>query len=174
MSDELAQIDAQIAVLREEYNRTGHAYAAAEGALGNAMAERAWLVEQLRAEPVAVAPPPVTTEAVTGPETSTRTVQNVLFVLGGILLGTAAVVFTAVAWATYGVIGRAVILAVLTLLALAAPPVALVRRLGATAETFATIGLFMLALDGYGLWCGGLAGVRAEQGEGYCGAGAWM
>ena len=60
-----------------------------------------------------------------GPEASTRTVQNLLFVLGGVLLGTAAVVFTAVAWTQFGVGGRAAILGVLTLLALAAPAVAL-------------------------------------------------
>src|SRR6266540_460985 len=45
------------------------------------------------------------------PETSTRSVQTLLLILGGLLLGIAAVVFTAVAWATFGVVGRTVILA---------------------------------------------------------------
>ena len=40
------------------------------------------------------------------PEASTRTVQNALFILGGLLLGSAAIVFTAVAWARFGVTGR--------------------------------------------------------------------
>src|SRR5947208_16280003 len=69
------------------------------------------------------------------PEASTRTVQHALFILGGLLLGSAAIVFTAVAWARFGVTGRAVILAAATALVLAVPPVALARRLSATAET---------------------------------------
>ena len=70
-------------------------------------------------------PGPFPTATAAVPETSTRTVQNLLFVLGGILLGTAAIVFTAVAWTTFGVEGRATILAVFTLIALALPFIAL-------------------------------------------------
>src|SRR5207248_3158895 len=101
--------------------------------------------------------PPVAPAA--RPETSVRTVQNVLFVLGGLLLGSAAVVFTAVAWARFGVAGRAAILAVTTLLVLAVPPAALARRLAATAETFAALGLLLVLLDGYAAWYVDLAGV---------------
>src|SRR5215467_4581265 len=54
------------------------------------------------------------------PDASPRTVQNLLFVLGGILLGIGAIVFTAVAWATYGVPGRAAVLGVATVIALVA------------------------------------------------------
>src|SRR4051812_22829979 len=85
-------------------------------------------------------------------ETSTRTVQNVLFVLGGLLLGLAAIVFTAVAWATFGVQGRAEALGAVTLLALGLPVVALARRLRATAETFAAVALLLVGLDGYAAW----------------------
>ncbi|HEX6870903.1 MAG TPA: hypothetical protein VF163_07380, partial [Micromonosporaceae bacterium] len=104
------------------------------------------------------------------PEASTRTVQNVLFVLGGLLLGTAAVVFTAVAWERYGVTGRALILAVVTVLALLAPLVALRRRLTATAETFAAVGLLLVVLDGYAAWYVNLAGVTAIPGTRYAAA----
>src|SRR5437763_3853171 len=92
------------------------------------------------------------------PEASTRTVQNALFILGGLLLGSAAIVFTAVAWARFGVTGRAVILAAATALVLAVPPVALAQRLSATAETFAALGLLLVLLDGYAAWYVDLAG----------------
>ncbi len=104
-----------------------------------------------------------------GPEASTRTVQNVLFVLGGLLLGTAAIVFTAVAWSRYGVTGRAVILAVVTALALLTPPIALWRRLTATAETFAAVGLLLVVLDGYAAWYVNLFGVQSIPATRYSG-----
>ena len=105
------------------------------------------------------------------PEASTRTVQNALFILGGLLLGSAAIVFTAVAWARFGVTGRAVILAAATALVLAVPPVALARRLSATAETFAALGLLLVLLDGYAAWYVDLAGVATGlDPTGYAGA----
>jgi hypothetical protein len=94
-------------------------------------------------------------------EASTRTVQNLLFILGGLLLGSAAIVFTAVAWTTFGVTGRAVILAVVTGLTLTVPPLVSRRRLVATAETFAALGLLLVALDGYAAWKVNLFGVTA-------------
>ena len=102
-------------------------------------------------------------------ETSTRTVQNVLFILGGLLLGTAAIVFTAVAWTTFGVQGRAAILGVVTLVALAAPVVALLRKLYATAETVAAIALLLVLLDGYAAWSVNLFDAQAMHGARYAG-----
>ena len=84
------------------------------------------------------------------PDASPRTVQNLLFVLGAVLLGVAAIVFTAVAWTSYGVGGRAAILGGATLIAFAIPVIAVRRRLTATAETFTAIALLLLILDGYG------------------------
>ena len=55
------------------------------------------------------------------PETSARTVQNVLFVLGGLLLGIGAIVFTVVAWPDLGIGARAAILGGFTLVTLAHP-----------------------------------------------------
>ncbi|MEV4658494.1 hypothetical protein [Micromonospora sp. NPDC049301] len=119
---------------------------------------------EVRTEPVAVgagSPAPGAAEA------STRTVQGLLFVLGGLLLGTAAVVFTAVAWASVGVGGRALILAAVTALALAAPLLAVRRGLRGTAETFAAVGLLLVVLDGYAAWSVDLAGVAGWPGSRY-------
>ncbi|GAB3858977.1 hypothetical protein GCM10029963_59540 [Micromonospora andamanensis] len=102
-----------------------------------------------------------------GAETSTRTVQGLLFVLGGLLLGTAATVFTAVAWASVGVAGRAVILLAFTALLLTVPLVARWRGLRGTAETFAAVGLLLVLLDGYAAWSVDLFGVTAWPGSRY-------
>lgn len=102
-----------------------------------------------------------------GPETSTRTVQGLLFVLGGLLLGTAAVVFTAVAWATVGITGRALILLAFTMLTLAVPPLLARRGLRGTAETFAAVGLLLVVLDGYAAWSVDLFGVAGWPGARY-------
>src|SRR5947208_2412649 len=66
---------------------------------------------------------------------------------------------TAVAWANFGVIGRAAILAAVTVLTLAVGPLASMRRLTGTAETFAALGLLLVLLDGYAAWSVNLAGL---------------
>ncbi|GAB1646248.1 SCO7613 C-terminal domain-containing membrane protein [Krasilnikovia sp. MM14-A1259] len=124
---------------------------------------------------VPAAPAPVAAAAVSGPaparaEASGKLVQNVLFLLGGLLLGVAAIVFTAVAWAQFGVGGRAALLATFTAAALAVPPVALRRGLTATAETFAGVGLLLVLLDGYAAWYVDLFGVARYSALGYAGA----
>ena len=103
-------------------------------------------------------------------ETSTRTLQNLLFVLGGLLLGVAAIVFTAVAWAQFGVAGRATILASFTVAALAVPPLALRRGLRGFAETMAAVGLLLTLLDGYAAWYVNLFGVAGCSPARYAGA----
>lgn len=114
--------------------------------------------------PATAAPPgPVTRR----PETSTRSVQTVLLVLGGVLLGVAAIVFTAVAWATFGVTGRAVILATITAVTLAVPLPLRRRELTATAETVAALALLLVLLDGYAAWTVDLAGVSQLAPAGY-------
>ncbi|MFG2101882.1 SCO7613 C-terminal domain-containing membrane protein [Micromonospora echinaurantiaca] len=127
-------------------------------------------------QPPAVAGPPVVAGPPAGaggpvvvgaPEASTRTVQGLLFVLGGLLLGTAAVVFTAVAWAAVGVAGRALILAAVTAVALAGPLLAVRRGLRGTAETFAAVGLLLVVLDGYAAWSVDLFGVAGWPGTRY-------
>ncbi len=85
----------------------------------------------------------------TGRETSPVAVQNVLLTLGGVLLAIAAIAFTVISWGHLGIGGRASVLALLTLAAMAVPTVLLRRSLGATAEVVACVGLVLLLLDAY-------------------------
>ncbi|PZG16287.1 hypothetical protein C1J01_21360, partial [Nonomuraea aridisoli] len=71
--------------------------------------------------------------------------QNLLLLLGGVLLSIAAVVFTLVSWQVPAL--RALILTLFTLAVLAAPWLLVRRRLVATAETVALIGLVLIPLD---------------------------
>ncbi|NUT33314.1 MAG: hypothetical protein HOV79_09585 [Hamadaea sp.] len=106
----------------------------------------------------AAAPAPA--RPVARPETSTQAVKNVLFVLGGILVGIAAIVFTVFAWETFGMAGKAAILAAITAILLAVPLPVLRRGLTGTAETFAAMALLFVLLDGYSVWRVNLGGVR--------------
>ncbi|MFI6903773.1 SCO7613 C-terminal domain-containing membrane protein [Nonomuraea sp. NPDC050394] len=82
-------------------------------------------------------------------EVSRRTAQNLLLILGGLLLTVAAVVFTVVSWGYLGIAGRGAILVVVTGVALAVPALLLKRGLTATAETVGVLALALMALDGY-------------------------
>ncbi|MGC3861929.1 SCO7613 C-terminal domain-containing membrane protein [Micromonospora chersina] len=177
---EVVTLDREIAGLTPRVEAARVAYQELSGRLSTARQRRAELAARIRLEipaprPVAPAPPmpPVRPQPAPvpvrpgGAETSTRAVQSLLFVLGGLLLGTAAVVFTAVAWAAFGVAGRALILLAFTALALAAPLVARARGLRGTAETFAAVGLLLVLLDGYAAWSVDLFGVAAWPGSRY-------
>ena len=187
---ELDRLNYEIAVLEGRAEQARAAWAAVFSTLTAARHRRDQLVRYLASVPgpascgltsagseatgarredeAAKAPGPARAERVPrSPEASTRTVQNLLFILGGLLLGSAAIVFTAVAWTTFGVTGRAVILAVVTGLTLAVPLVALRRRLTATAETFAALGLLLVLLDGYAAWKVNLLGITAFPVERY-------
>src|SRR5690606_21099000 len=143
---QLQQLDQEIAALAgraEQYRAALHATLAELAAAQNRRQALLWQRSMAATPPAAPAAQPAAPVAQPAagparsarPETSTRTVQTVLFVLGGLLLATAAVVFTAVAWATFGNTGRAVILAAVTAVALAIPLLAWWRGLRATAET---------------------------------------
>ncbi|MEH0929196.1 SCO7613 C-terminal domain-containing membrane protein [Micromonospora sp. CPCC 205558] len=187
---EVVRLSRQVAELEPEVERARRAYTELAGRLTAVSRRRAELAAVVRAglaasvvarpmSPVAptspVAPMPSVGRGPGGPadsrpgaaETSTRTVQGLLFVLGGLLLGTAAVVFTAVAWAAVGVGGRALILAAFTALALGVPLLAVRRGLRGTAETFAAVGLLLVVLDGYAAWSVDLAGVADWPGSRY-------
>ncbi|GIE03176.1 hypothetical protein Adu01nite_45260 [Paractinoplanes durhamensis] len=103
------------------------------------------------------------------PETSSRAIQTLLFLLGGLLLAVAAIVFTAVAWSQFGVGGRAAILASFTAVTLAIPPVALRRGLRSAAETVAAVGVLLLLLDGYAAWYVNLFGLAHTDPARYAG-----
>ncbi|MEO3771961.1 hypothetical protein [Micromonospora sp. B9E7] len=175
---EVVSLGREIARLEPEVERARLAYTELAGRLSALSRRRAELAAVVRAglaapavaRPVPArgpAPVPAVPSVPGAAETSTRTVQGVLFVLGGLLLGTAAVVFTAVAWATVGVGGRAMILAAFTALALAVPLLAVRRGLRGTAETFAALGLLLVVLDGYAAWSVDLAGVAGWPGSRY-------
>ncbi|MDR7281005.1 SCO7613 C-terminal domain-containing membrane protein [Catenuloplanes atrovinosus] len=179
---EVIGLDGRIAALaplvetaRAELESARRVYDERSRSLRGLQDRRNGLLARIHAERVTVPAGPETPAAPTPPErpsrpeTSTRTVQNVLFILGGLLLGTAAIVFTTIAWATFGLAGRAAILATVTALTLAAPLVALRRKLTATAETFAALGLLLILLDGYAAWYVNLLGVAALDPERYAG-----
>ncbi|MEV7343635.1 hypothetical protein [Streptomyces sp. NPDC093544] len=110
------------------------------------LARRAWLIHALYPVP---APRPAT---VRRPETTTPSVQNVLLILGGILLTIAAIAFTVVSWGHLGIAGRALVLGAVTLAALGAPAPLLKRGLRSTAESVAGLGLALTVLDAYALY----------------------
>ncbi|MFE9441667.1 SCO7613 C-terminal domain-containing membrane protein [Streptomyces sp. NPDC006602] len=109
------------------------------------LTRRAWLIAALHQAPppAPVAPP--------RPEAPAPRVQNVLLLLGGVLLTIAAMVFTLVSWGHLGIAGRAVVLGAVTLAALAAPVPLLKRGLRSTAESVAGLGLALTVLDAYAL-----------------------
>ncbi|WP_280878002.1 SCO7613 C-terminal domain-containing membrane protein [Streptomyces pseudovenezuelae] len=106
---------------------------------------RAWLVTALQ-QPVPRGPlaPP-------RPEASAPRVQNVLLVLGGVLLTIAAIAFTLVSWGHMGIAGRSLVLGAVTLAALGTPVALLKRGLRSTAESVAGLGLALTVLDAYAL-----------------------
>jgi hypothetical protein len=90
------------------------------------------------------------------PEASTQSVQNIMLVLGALVIGAAAVVFAGVA--VTNPFGRAAILAVFTALALVIAPGVSRRGLTSTAETIAAIGLILLPMTLYALHGSAMAG----------------
>lgn len=178
---DVVRLDAEIPVLTARLQQARDTAAAIDAQLHDAWQRRNQAAARVRASlateqrppaaptpapgsPAAGSPTPRTAEA------STKLVQNALFLLGGLLLGTAAIVFTAVAWSQFGVGGRAGLLAAFTALALAVPPLALRRGLSATAETFAAVGLLLVLLDGYAAWYVNLFGLADGSALGYAGA----
>ncbi|WP_249998073.1 SCO7613 C-terminal domain-containing membrane protein [Actinoplanes sp. M2I2] len=155
---EIAELNAQLVTARQ---RVGEIEARLAGVWNSRQAAAARVRASLGAAPDVPR---------AGREVSSTFAQTVLFVLGGLLLGVAAIVFAAVAWAQFGLGGRALVLLTFTGVALAVPFVALRRGLRATAETFAAIGLLLMLLDGYAAWHVDLFGVAATDGWGYASA----
>ncbi|MFD9005132.1 SCO7613 C-terminal domain-containing membrane protein [Streptomyces sp. NPDC059582] len=118
------------------------------------LARRAWLLTALqppRQQPVQPVAPP-------RPEATAPRVQNVLLLLGGVLLTLAAMVFTLVSWGQLGIAGRSLVLGAVTLTVLAAPVPLLRRGLRSTAESVVGLGLALTVLDAYALYEVGFAG----------------
>ncbi|HEY7272444.1 MAG TPA: hypothetical protein VH502_06890, partial [Actinoplanes sp.] len=135
---EVIRLDAEIPTLAARLTAARNELAALETQLRDAWQRRNAAADRVHraiaadtaATPnVPAPPPPVIGQPRRSPEASTRLVQNALFLLGGLLLGVAAIVFTAVAWSQFGVSGRAVLLVAFTAAALAVPPLTLRRGL---------------------------------------------
>ncbi|MEU5323292.1 hypothetical protein AB0G67_42050 [Streptomyces sp. NPDC021056] len=112
------------------------------------LTRRAWLVAALQPRPTTQSAPVASPR----PETSAPGVQNLLLLLGGVLLTIAAMVFTLVSWGHLGIAGRGLVLGALTLAALAAPLPLVKRGLRSTAESVAGLGLALTVLDAYALY----------------------
>ncbi|WP_327743569.1 hypothetical protein OHO28_10910 [Streptomyces europaeiscabiei] len=113
------------------------------------LARRAWLLNVLYTPtpaPTAPSVPPVRR-----PEATAPSVQNVLLLLGGVLLTVAAIAFTLVSWGNLGIAGRALVLGAVTVAALGTPVPLLRRGLRSTAETVSGLGLALTVLDAYAL-----------------------
>jgi hypothetical protein len=113
------------------------------------LTRRAWLVTALYT--AASAPGAPTAPPVRRPETTAPSVQNVLLVLGGVLLTVAAIAFTLVSWGHLGIGGRALVLGGVTVAALGAPWALLRHGLRSTAEAVSGLGLALTVLDAYAL-----------------------
>lgn len=85
-------------------------------------------------------------------EASAPSAQNVLLILGAVLLAVAALAFTLVSWGSMGIAGRSAALAVVTVAALGAPALLLRRGLRSTAESVAAVGLLLTVLDAYAVY----------------------
>ncbi|MFI2781643.1 SCO7613 C-terminal domain-containing membrane protein [Streptomyces sp. ALB3] len=115
---------------------------------------RAWLLSVLRAPAVpSPAPAPVSgpyAPPPSGPAPAHGT-QNVLLVLGGLLLTVAAIAFTLFSWGEMGIAGRSAVLAAVTAGALVTPATLLRRALPSTAEAVAVLALVLTVLDAVAL-----------------------
>ncbi|MFF9818491.1 SCO7613 C-terminal domain-containing membrane protein [Streptomyces sp. NPDC014006] len=123
------------------------------------LARRAWLVARLPSLPPPGPVPQAATPAQPRPEASAPRVQNLLLLLGGLLLTIAAIAFTLVSWGHLGLTGRSLVLGAVTVASLAAPLPLLGRGLRSTAEAVAGLALALTVLDAYALREAALTGV---------------
>ncbi|MBQ0854316.1 hypothetical protein J8N05_39825 [Streptomyces sp. BH-SS-21] len=139
------------------------------------LARRIWLLDVLRSAGPQAAPAPAPASwpprghGPRRPEATAPGVQNVLLVLGGVLLTIAAIAFTLVSWGDMGIAGRSAVLGAVTAAALAAPVPLLKRGLRSTAESVAGLGLALTVLDAYALH---EVSLSAVDGTGYAAAAA--
>ncbi|HEY6747031.1 MAG TPA: hypothetical protein VI357_15085, partial [Mycobacteriales bacterium] len=152
-SSRVAEIDLELRSLYARYDQL--------------MRERTALVS-VPVRPGPAAAPPVVVPPTR--EASRVSVQAVLLALGGLLLGVASIVFTLVAWSRLGIGGRAAVLGAVTVVALGLPVLLLRRRLAATAETVAAVGLLLVLLDAYLLRRLDLLGLGGPPASSYAGA----
>lgn len=102
--------------------------------------------------------------ALPAPPVRTRSAQNVLLTLGGLLLAIAAIAFTLVSWGQMGIGGRSAVLTAVTVAALSAPAMLLRRGLSSTAEALGALASVLMVLDAVALY---LVAVPDTGGLGY-------
>jgi hypothetical protein len=103
--------------------------------------------QQQQTKPAA-APPPRFEEPHLEPETSPRSVQNVLLALAPLLIGVTAVIFALVD-SRFSTSTRLIVLGIVTALLLLAAPAMVARGLVSTAESLASVGLGLLPVVGF-------------------------
>ncbi|MEU6479240.1 hypothetical protein ABZ858_20590 [Streptomyces sp. NPDC047017] len=123
------------------------------------LARRAWLLARLPAPSRPGSVPPVAMPAPPAAEATGPRVQNLLLLLGGLLLTIAAIAFTLISWGHLGITGRSLVLGAVTVGALAAPVPLVGRGLRATAEAVAGLALALTVLDAYALHAVALDGM---------------
>ncbi|WP_066946353.1 SCO7613 C-terminal domain-containing membrane protein [Streptomyces lushanensis] len=130
---------------------------------GQLLARRAYLLSAptLPVRPGVPQASPPASPPVSPPASAPPSAQNVLLVLGGVLLAIAAIAFTLVSWGHLGIGGRAAVLTGVTVLTLAVPVPLLRRGLRSTAEAVAALGLVLTVLDAYALYRVALPGTDA-------------
>ncbi|WP_405757953.1 hypothetical protein OG234_05575 [Streptomyces sp. NBC_01420] len=143
------------------------------------LTRRAWLVQVLSTATAPPAADPGPRPESRGPVAGAfgppvapapvRGVQNVLLVLGGLLLTVAALAFTLVSWGDMGIGGRSAVLTALTAAGLGAPALLLRRKLSSTAEALAALTSVLMVLDAYALY---VAAMLGTDGAGYAGTAA--
>ncbi|MFE3637795.1 hypothetical protein [Streptomyces sp. NPDC059168] len=126
------------------------------------LARRAWLVGRLPQIPQPAPLPPGFPPVPHRHEATGPRAQNVLLLLGGLLLTIAAIAFTLVSWGNLGIGGRSIVLGAVTMVALAAPLPLLGRGLRSTAEAVTGLALALTVLDAYALHAAVLTGVDAR------------
>jgi hypothetical protein len=150
----LWQVDQQLNALQRE--RTGLLAQLRTGE-GAPVTSAVWGSASASPPPGPAAAWPAAYPAAPRPETSPKQVQNTLLTLGAVLLGGDGVVFTAVTYQHLGVVGRALVLLVLTAVAAWAPTRLLPRGLAASAEAIAGVAVVLAVLDVFALRRAGLA-----------------
>lgn len=151
-----------------EWRAAPPALSAAPAAVVAAMPQRAPAVPAPATGPASTVPAPATAAAPSAasraasvfpvvseqarPETTPRTVQEILLGLGALLLSVAGLVFVAVSWGSMGIGGRSAIMGAITAAVVAGAAVAHRRELRSTAEALGVLAVVFMLVDAYGLF----------------------
>lgn len=111
--------------------------------------------------PIRTGPPrqrlgkPIPSPVPPGRETSTRSLQTILLGVGGLLIGTGAIVFAVLGPGSFGLAVLGTLLLIMTVAALTISPRLAAKQLTDTAQTLAGLGILLVLLDGFVAWQAG-------------------